>query len=81
MERTRDRRISANVGRSQAIGGSSASKWPSPCARVELHRVNEWYSPASREYKAFLRTYWDSQTQTFENNGQGWIFWTWKAPK
>lgn len=35
-------------------------------------------SPRS-EYKAFLRDFWDTQTQTFENRGQGWIFWTWKA--
>lgn len=31
------------------------------------------------EYKTFLRDFWDTQTQTFENRGQGWIFWTWKA--
>ncbi len=37
-------------------------------------------STFSDQYKSFLRTYWDSQTQTFENNGQGWIFWTWKTP-
>jgi len=34
----------------------------------------------SSDYKNFLRTFWDTQTQTYENNGQGWIFWTWKAP-
>jgi hypothetical protein len=26
------------------------------------------------------RNVWDCQTQTFANIGQGWIFWTWKAP-
>jgi glucan 1,3-beta-glucosidase len=30
------------------------------------------------EYKNFLRQYWDVQTQTYENNGQGWIMWAWK---
>lgn len=35
--------------------------------------------PAHSEYKTFLRDFWDTQTQTFENRGQGWIFWTWKA--
>ncbi|GHJ85708.1 hypothetical protein NliqN6_2110 [Naganishia liquefaciens] len=36
-------------------------------------------STFSNEYKNFLRDFWDTQTQTFENRGQGWIFWTWKA--
>jgi glucan 1,3-beta-glucosidase len=48
--------------------------------------MSAWYGPHQvgthrSEYKSFLRTFWDAQTQTFENNGQGWIFWTWKAPK
>ncbi|TXT12901.1 hypothetical protein VHUM_01302 [Vanrija humicola] len=31
------------------------------------------------DFKEFMRQYWDIQTQGFENNGQGWIMWTWKA--
>ncbi|KAL7422509.1 hypothetical protein Q5752_003157 [Cryptotrichosporon argae] len=31
------------------------------------------------DYKDFLRKYWDIQTQTYENNAQGWIFWAWKT--
>lgn len=33
----------------------------------------------SDEYKTYLRKFWDVQTQTYENAGQGWISWTWKA--
>ncbi|KAG7527661.1 hypothetical protein FFLO_06708 [Filobasidium floriforme] len=32
----------------------------------------------SNDYKTFLRDYFDTQTQTWENNGQGWIYWSWK---
>lgn len=35
-------------------------------------------SSFSNEFKGFLRQFWDVQTQTYENNGQGWVFWTWK---
>jgi len=31
------------------------------------------------DYKRFLRDYYDTQTQTWENNGKGWIYWTWKT--
>jgi hypothetical protein len=44
--------------------------------------ANTWRLPHHRSaYAAFLREYWDAQTQTYENNGQGWIFWAWKAPQ
>ncbi|WVQ74966.1 hypothetical protein IAR50_004574 [Cryptococcus sp. DSM 104548] len=33
----------------------------------------------SDEYKAFMRKYWDVQTQLYEANSQGWIHWTWKT--
>lgn len=33
----------------------------------------------SRDYKNFLRRFWDVQTQSYEANGQGWVFWTWKT--
>ncbi|ODN82333.1 glucan 1,3-beta-glucosidase [Cryptococcus wingfieldii CBS 7118] len=36
-------------------------------------------SQYSSEYKAFMRKYWDVQTQLYEANGQGWIHWTWKT--
>ncbi|WVQ82333.1 hypothetical protein IAT38_004461 [Cryptococcus sp. DSM 104549] len=36
-------------------------------------------SKYSDEYKAFMGKYWDVQTQIYENNGQGWIHWTWKT--
>lgn len=35
-------------------------------------------STFSNEYKTFLRQFWDVQTQVYENNAQGWVFWTWK---
>ena len=31
------------------------------------------------EYKNFLRDFYDVQTQTYENSGQGWMHWTWKT--
>lgn len=31
------------------------------------------------DYKTFLRKFWDVQTQTYENAGQGWVSWTWKT--
>lgn len=33
----------------------------------------------SSDYKTFLRKFYDAQTQVYENNGQGWIMWTWKT--
>ncbi|KAK4688993.1 glucan 1,3-beta-glucosidase, partial [Tremellales sp. Uapishka_1] len=36
-------------------------------------------SEFSTEYKTFMRQFYDVQTQTYENNGQGWIHWTWKT--
>ncbi|WVO13485.1 hypothetical protein L204_101105 [Cryptococcus depauperatus] len=33
----------------------------------------------SEEYKDFLHKFWDVQTQVYEQNAQGWIFWTWKT--
>jgi glucan 1,3-beta-glucosidase len=30
------------------------------------------------EYKEFLGKFWDVQTQTSEQYGIGWFFWTWK---
>ena len=33
----------------------------------------------SASYKTFLRQMFEAQTSTFENNGQGWIYWTWKT--
>ncbi|KAI9637448.1 putative cellulase [Dioszegia hungarica] len=33
----------------------------------------------SQDYKNFLRRFWDVQTQSYEANGQGWVFWTWKT--
>ncbi|OCF54308.1 glucan 1,3-beta-glucosidase [Kwoniella mangroviensis CBS 10435] len=36
-------------------------------------------SKYSSEYKEFLRKFYDVQVQTYENNGQGWIHWTWKT--
>lgn len=32
-----------------------------------------------RDYKNFLRRFWDVQTQGYEANAQGWVFWTWKT--
>lgn len=32
-----------------------------------------------REYKYYLRKFWDTQTQVYENNGRGWVYWTWKT--
>ena len=26
-----------------------------------------------------MRKFWDVQTQIYENNGQGWIYWPWRA--
>ena len=31
------------------------------------------------EYKTYMRKFYDTQTQVYENNGQGWIHWTWKT--
>ena len=33
---------------------------------------------ACRDYKTFLRQFYDVQVETYETNGQGWIFWDWK---
>ncbi|KAG8931005.1 exo-1,3-beta-glucanase [Tulasnella sp. 418] len=33
-----------------------------------------------REYKDFLRRFWEAQVTSFEK-GQGWIYWTWKTEK
>ncbi|KAJ2935636.1 hypothetical protein H1R20_g1459, partial [Candolleomyces eurysporus] len=33
----------------------------------------------SASYKTFLRKFWEAQTITYEEGGQGWIQWTWKA--
>ncbi|OXG24862.1 glucan 1,3-beta-glucosidase [Cryptococcus neoformans Ze90-1] len=33
----------------------------------------------SEEYKAFMHRFWEVQTQVYEQNGQGWIHWTWKT--
>ncbi|EJD39940.1 glycoside hydrolase family 5 protein [Auricularia subglabra TFB-10046 SS5] len=33
----------------------------------------------SASYKTFLRQMFEAQTSTFEQNGQGWIYWTWKT--
>lgn len=30
------------------------------------------------EYKDWLRKFWDVQSQTWDENGTGWMFWTWK---
>lgn len=31
------------------------------------------------EYKDFMHKFWNVQTQLYEQNGQGWIHWTWKT--
>ncbi|ORY35550.1 putative cellulase [Naematelia encephala] len=36
-------------------------------------------SSFSQEYKDFMREFYDAQVQTYENNAQGWIHWTWKT--
>ncbi|KAK8854773.1 hypothetical protein IAR55_003512 [Kwoniella newhampshirensis] len=36
-------------------------------------------SQYSNEYKAFMRKFFDVQTQVYERNGQGYIHWTWKT--
>jgi glucan 1,3-beta-glucosidase len=36
-------------------------------------------SSFSTTYKTFLRQYWEAQAISYENGGQGWIMWTWKA--
>jgi glucan 1,3-beta-glucosidase len=36
-------------------------------------------SSFSASYKTFLRQFWEAQAMTYENNGQGWMQWTWKA--
>ncbi|ORX38488.1 putative cellulase [Kockovaella imperatae] len=36
-------------------------------------------SDFTHEYKVFLRKFWEVQTQVYENNGQGYIYWPWKA--
>jgi glucan 1,3-beta-glucosidase len=36
-------------------------------------------SSFSASYKTFLRRFWEAQTITYENAGQGWIQWTWKT--
>ncbi|WVO23073.1 uncharacterized protein IAS62_004418 [Cryptococcus decagattii] len=36
-------------------------------------------SKFSNEYKDFMHKFWDVQTQLYEQNGQGWIHWTWKT--
>ena len=33
----------------------------------------------SDEFKDYLHRFWDVQTQVAENNGEGWIYWTWKT--
>jgi glucan 1,3-beta-glucosidase len=45
----------------------------------------------SAEYKTWLRSFWDTQTQVYEGSGQGrhqkksvayvtgWVFWAWKT--
>ncbi|KAG7447408.1 glycoside hydrolase [Guyanagaster necrorhizus] len=33
----------------------------------------------SKEYKAFLRKYWEAQLVTYEKSTAGYIYWTWKA--
>ena len=33
----------------------------------------------SSEYKVFMRKFWEVQTQVYENNGQGYFYWPWKA--
>lgn len=36
-------------------------------------------SSFSASYKTFLRQYWEAQVIAYEQGGQGWIQWTWKA--
>jgi hypothetical protein len=58
---------------------------PFPSKYTHLDRLMRCHEPdltihgPRSEYKTFLRDFWDTQTQTFENRGHGWIFWTWKA--
>lgn len=33
----------------------------------------------SAEYKTFLRQFYEAQVSSFEQGGQGWFYWTWKA--
>ncbi|KZV87112.1 exo-1,3-beta-glucanase [Exidia glandulosa HHB12029] len=33
----------------------------------------------SSSYKTLLRQMWEAQVTTFENNAQGWVYWTWKT--
>ncbi|GMK55485.1 hypothetical protein CspeluHIS016_0205410 [Cutaneotrichosporon spelunceum] len=32
----------------------------------------------SSQYKDFMRQFFDTQVQVYENHGQGWFYWTWK---
>ncbi|WVF72839.1 hypothetical protein IAT40_007657 [Kwoniella sp. CBS 6097] len=36
-------------------------------------------SQYSSEYKEFMRKFFDVQSQVYENNGQGYFYWTWKT--
>lgn len=33
----------------------------------------------SAEYKTFMRQFYEAQISSFEQGGQGWFYWTWKA--
>ncbi|KAF8968788.1 exo-1,3-beta-glucanase [Flammula alnicola] len=35
-------------------------------------------STFSKEYKEFMRQYWEAQTMSYEKGGEGWVMWTWK---
>ncbi|KAF8968789.1 exo-beta-1,3-glucanase [Flammula alnicola] len=35
-------------------------------------------STFSKEYKEFMRQYWEAQAMSYEKGGEGWVMWSWK---
>lgn len=65
----------------RGVGARYDGSYPGSSYVGSCSYYNGQVSNASPAYRQFLRDFWDTQTQTYENNGQGWIFWNWKAPE
>jgi glucan 1,3-beta-glucosidase len=75
----------------RGIGARYDGSYPGSSAVGSCEGKSGDGSNFSNEYKTYLRKFWDTQTQVYENNGQGrviaveicslsgWVFWTWKT--
>ncbi|KAF8971705.1 glycoside hydrolase family 5 protein [Flammula alnicola] len=63
----------------RGVGSRYDGTYPGSTAVGSCDGLTGSASTFSASYKTFLRQYWEAQVITYEEAGQGWVQWTWKA--